>query len=58
MGDVIGEIKNCGKCQRKILVERVMCGVNHTIGIIITCWDCLPSEAIDKARKLYNIGEE
>lgn len=56
--EVIGQIKSCGKCSRRILVERVMCGINHTLGTIITCWDCLAKNKQIKAKELYKLGGE
>ena len=40
-------IKECSKCNRKILIERSLFGISHTASIGIVCWDCLS----DKEKK-------
>lgn len=53
--DVSGQLVQCSKCGRRILVERPLIGVNHTAKVIATCWDCLDNEAKKRAGELYYI---
>lgn len=55
---MIGTIKKCSVCGRKILVERELIGIDHTAGMLVTCWDCLNEEQKKKAKELYGIEEE
>jgi hypothetical protein len=52
---VVGRLVECGKCKRKILVERALMGVDHTLNLFATCWDCLKEERKDWARKRYGL---
>ena len=47
----LGQLVKCEKCGRKILVERALLGVNHTLDIKATCWECLTSKAKGKASR-------
>ena len=53
-----GTVKKCGKCERKIFVERVLIGVDHTANMAANCWDCLPRENKEKAFEMYSIGPD
>jgi len=35
------EFKECNKCGRRIMITRVLLGVNHTIDSIVTCQVCI-----------------
>ncbi len=50
---MIGEIILCGICKRKMLIERDMIGVNHTIGTYINCWNCLTTKQREKVEARY-----
>jgi|GEM_PF-2574353 len=52
---VVGKLVKCSKCDRRILVERGLIGVDHTIGIYVTCWDCLESEGQKKVKERYDL---
>ena len=54
----VGEICTCGKCGEKILVERLLCGVNHTIQTFTCCWKCVDKKEKERAIKRYGIKEE
>lgn len=56
--DVIGQIKNCGKCSRRILVEQIMIGISHTAKVLVLCWDCLDEDRRAWAIEKYKLGEE
>lgn len=43
---VLGEFTNCTKCKRNILVESILAGSNHTLGIYVTCSDCIDLASI------------
>ena len=53
--DVVGQLLNCRKCQRKILVEEGLVGVSHTVTKGVICWDCLTKGQQANAKKLYSI---
>jgi len=38
---VMGHLTACNKCGRKILVEMVLIGAQHHVGVSVTCGDCL-----------------
>lgn len=50
----IGQIYEC-KCGRKVLVERVLVGTDHTARIFVACWDCLSKENKERAIKQYEL---
>ncbi len=54
---VVGDLIQCSvrSCKRKILVERVMVGTNHTSEIIVTCWSCLSEKGKKKSIGWYGI---
>lgn len=54
----VGVICVCGYCGRKILVERLLCGTNHTIFTSACCWDCAAEKDKEQAVKRYGIKEE
>lgn len=54
---VVGTLISCPKCGRKILVERGLIGIDHSIEIFVTCWQCLNKKAQDKARNKYQIKD-
>ena len=56
--EVVGRLIKCSKCGRKILVERGLFGVNHTLEIFATCWDCLDGQARRRAIERYDLKEE
>lgn len=53
----VGDLVKCSNCGRKILVERGLIGVNHTIFTKATCWQCLDSKTREKAKKMYRLEE-
>ena len=53
MEHVVGELLECKACQRKIVIERVLFGTNHTSKSIVYCWDCLPDEQKENYKKTY-----
>ena len=55
---VVGNLAECGKCGRKILVERALIGVNHTMSTIATCWECLKPETQKEAREIYQLSSK
>ena len=55
---VVGKLACCHKCGRKILVERALIGVNHTLDVIATCWECLDEETQEKAKDTYKLKAE
>ena len=56
--EVVGRLVKCSKCGREILVERGLFGVNHTLEITATCWDCLDRQAQKGAIERYKLKEE
>lgn len=52
---VVGRIVECSKCKRKILVERILIGVNHTYTTVVTCWECLDLERQKWAAERYKL---
>jgi hypothetical protein len=52
---VYGQIVHCRTCGRRLLVERVLIGVNHTVETVVTCWDCLDKAAQEQARQRYQL---
>ena len=55
---VVGSLKECYKCHRKILVERVLFGISHTSNVEVTCWDCLSDDGKKKAKSMYDITDD
>lgn len=53
----IGRIYKC-KCGRKILVERLLIGTNHTAATFVCCWDCISEENKKRAMKQYELEEK
>ena len=51
----MSQVAECQKCKRRILVERVLFGINHTLEMVVTCWDCLSEE--EKGRVKEKIEE-
>ncbi len=49
----VGRICICDKCKRRLLVEEVLAGSSHTIGMFVTCWECLDEKTKRKAKKMY-----
>lgn len=56
--EVVGRLVECSECGREILVERGLIGVNHTLEVIATCWDCLDGQARKRAIERYKLKEE
>lgn len=54
----VGDLVKCSGCGRRILVERGLIGVSHTISITVTCWQCLDSKTKERAKKRYHLEEE
>jgi len=52
---VVGSLKECGTCGRKILIERGLIGTDHTVNNIVTCWECLDKEKQQKAIDYYKL---
>jgi hypothetical protein len=50
-----GKLLACSKCQKKILVERGLIGVDHTVALTATCWECLTEDQQITARERYQI---
>ena len=48
MNDIITDYCKCGYCGRKIIVQRVMIGVSHTMATCVTCGDCFLEKGVDK----------
>jgi len=47
-------LTSCSLCKRKILIEQILIGVNHTTQIVANCWDCLQThDGCKKAYQLY-----
>ena len=44
----------CLQCGRKILVERGLMGVTHTVGIYATCLDCVMKKGLTEKFKEQN----
>jgi len=42
---VAGELVECSKCRRKILVNMGLIGISHTVNITVDCLDCLEVNA-------------
>ena len=38
----------CPHCGRKILVEKILVGVPHTVGVYATCLDCLMEKGMNE----------
>ncbi|MEW6618953.1 MAG: hypothetical protein AB1422_06340 [bacterium] len=55
---VRGSILECPKCKRKILVERALFGIDHTLSLSVTCWDCLNKDQQEWANKRYGLDEK
>jgi len=51
-----GSLLECQNCKRKILVERAINGVSHTVATFVNCWDCLDADAKNKAKLLLYDG--
>lgn len=54
----VGVLKECSGCGKLILVERGLIGINHTVFIKATCWDCLNPKAKERAQKMYSLKEK
>ena len=50
---IAGKIHVCPVCKRHILVERGLAGIDHTIEMIVVCFDCLDEPMQQKARERY-----
>lgn len=50
---MVGKLLECGRCQRRILVEDVLFGVGHTAETSVCCWDCLNEDEKTRARGMY-----
>lgn len=49
-----GDLVHCRQCGRKILLERKFSnGVDYTIEIAATCWECLDKKAQRSSKKRY-----
>ncbi|MEW6606942.1 MAG: hypothetical protein AB1414_05740 [bacterium] len=55
---VVGRLVECNNCKRKILVEYGLIGVDHCLGVIATCWECLDKEIQNKAVDMYQLKIE
>lgn len=55
---LIGTLAECSKCGRKILVERKIRELNHTLGLSAVCWKCLDEETQQKAKEEYDLEAE
>ena len=54
---IAGEIVECRKCGRRLLVERVLMGTDHTMAIHIICWDCLDDGGEEKVKEFYHFNK-
>jgi len=54
---ITGEIVECRKCGRRLLVERVLMGTDHTLSLNIICWDCLDIGGEEKVREFYHFSK-
>jgi len=54
---VVGEIVECCKCGRRLLVERALNGTDHTLKISVTCCDCLDAGGLEKVRDFYHFDK-
>jgi len=41
----------CSNCGRKILVERVLAGVPHTVSVYANCLDCIMKKGLTESFK-------
>ena len=55
---VRGEVVRCSKCGRKVLIEQILVGIDHTSETMAVCWDCLDDQAKERAKELYHIKTE
>ena len=55
---VVSELAKCGQCGKKILLEQVLIGSNHTIKNIVTCWACLTPEQQERVKVTYRLKDE
>jgi hypothetical protein len=55
---VVGNVLGCKKCDRKILVERALFGIDHTLDTIVVCYDCLDEDHQKKANEAYGPFKE
>ena len=55
---VVGSLCECPKCNRKVLVEQALIGINHCIGIFVVCWECLSEEKRKEISQKYKIGDQ
>ena len=44
----------CQQCGKKILVERVLIGSDHTSDVLVTCLDCLMKKGLNENYKKMN----
>ena len=54
----IGTLASCGRCNRKILIEQVTNGSNHTVTVMANCWECLTPEEKMKVQERYKLQSE
>ena len=52
---VAGKLLKCNSCKKKILVEKVLMGIDHDAGIYVTCWGCLPIKSQQCATDKYQL---
>jgi len=52
--DCIAHIETCPKCGRKILISRILVGVDHVSGTGIICLECLPEEKRKEVIERYS----
>ncbi len=55
---VTGQLLQCNACKRKILVQRVLLGIDHDMQVAASCWDCLSKEVQKKCQKMYKLEKE
>jgi hypothetical protein len=51
-----GQIKACGKCGEQVLVERMVNGSDHDIGIHVFHWKCLTLQEQKKTIEKYKLS--
>jgi hypothetical protein len=42
---VEGHFIKCSKCGKKIVIEIVLCGVSHNVGVSAVCAECMKVDA-------------
>lgn len=51
--DCIGHIEKCTVCGRRVVISRILIGVDHTAGTQITCLECMPEDKRVEVEQRY-----